>query len=295
MVDCDHCYVQGQKSFGHRLTSKYSNCRFLKRRLTHYRVLKSIKEEKPVFVPKNELFQHLYNFLCSLKIDYNGAIKEIQGYPTERYNSCLINIEKIKSRDFFLGEDDYGRLHTNLTNLKSTIRKYLTHSGHHLSSIDVSNSQPLFLLKILLDYSNTRCGTCCTTCTVQDPEFIEQDDVKMFKILVENGTFYSFLMQRLNIDNKRTIKKFVFREILFGEGVSKEFHFLFPNVARILQEMKLEDDYRQVAWTLQRAESKLMIGGVCGRLMREFPEMFIATIHDSILTLPEHADAVNTL
>jgi hypothetical protein len=42
----------------------------------------------------------------------------------------------------------------------------------------------------------------------------------------------------------------------------------------------------------QRLESTLMIHGACQRLMSERPDIPVVTIHDSILTLPEHIETV---
>ncbi len=51
-------------------------------------------------------------------------------------------------------------------------------------------------------------------------------------------------------------------------------------------------DYTALAKQLQRAESELMIKGVVGRCKNELGHAFVATIHDSILTLPQHVPAV---
>ncbi len=53
-----------------------------------------------------------------------------------------------------------------------------------------------------------------------------------------------------------------------------------------------QDDYRNVAHTLQRFESKLMIDGVCGSLAIERPDVPLLTVHDSIITTVDHAELV---
>ena len=49
-----------------------------------------------------------------------------------------------------------------------------------------------------------------------------------------------------------------------------------------------KEDYRKLAINLQRAEADLMINKVCKRISIERPEIFITTIHDSILTTEEN-------
>ena len=43
---------------------------------------------------------------------------------------------------------------------------------------------------------------------------------------------------------------------------------------------------------LQRAESQFVIGTVCRRLVEEFPDTPILTVHDSVMTTPPHVDVV---
>lgn len=57
----------------------------------------------------------------------------------------------------------------------------------------------------------------------------------------------------------------------------------FPVVMAALREMK-RDDYRRAAHLAQRTESEFIIGRCVGRLRRENPDLFITTIHDSIVT-----------
>ena len=74
-----------------------------------------------------------------------GRYKE----PIEQYNAALMNLYYLKDRriSFFI-DDTVGRLHTNLTNIQSDLRNFITWKGQKLVSIDISNSQP-FLSTLL--------------------------------------------------------------------------------------------------------------------------------------------------
>jgi hypothetical protein len=53
--------------------------------------------------------------------------------------------------------------------------------------------------------------------------------------------------------------------------------------------------FQELAREMQRRESRFMIRGVCGRLLKDHPEVPLLTIHDSVLTTPRHAEMVHDL
>jgi hypothetical protein len=69
---------------------------------------------------------------------------------------------------------------------------------------------------------------------------------------------------------------------------------LFPTVARVAREIKGRQHDR-LARLLQNHEATVMIYAVCGRLLREHPGLPLFTIHDGILTTPEHAATVEAI
>ena len=75
------------------------------------------------------------------------------------------------------------------------------------------------------------------------------------------------------------------------ETLARTFGRLFPEVDRRIRAAKKED-YKELPREMQRRESALVIGVVVGRLAREFPSIPIITIHDSIMTTPEHVDTI---
>ena len=46
-----------------------------------------------------------------------------------------------------------------------------------------------------------------------------------------------------------------------------------------------QHDYRQLARLAQRTESDFIFGRAVSRVLRERPDLFIATIHDSVMTM----------
>jgi hypothetical protein len=64
---------------------------------------------------------------------------------------------------------------------------------------------------------------------------------------------------------------------------------LYPEIIPYLKAGK-EGDYRRLSHNMQRAESYYMFQMVCNRVWRDRPDIFLATIHDSLLVTPKEVD-----
>jgi len=121
------------------------------------------------------------------------------------------------------------------------------------------------------------------------------DDVSRYIHLTEHGQLYDFLSQNSPL-SRSDFKETLFKDVFFCRNayrtaLTDEFERLFPNVLAFMQKIK-RSNYRRLAWIMQKEESKLMIDGVCGRIMNEHPDLPILTIHDSIMTIPDREDTV---
>ena len=124
------------------------------------------------------------------------------------------------------------------------------------------------------------------------------EDVKQYVQLTQKGELYDFLGNKSSLTRKE-FKQSLFRDVFFGQNYLKneltvEFERLFPSVMAFIRKIK-KGKYARLAWIMQKEESKLIIDGVCGRLMREHPEMPVLTIHDSILTIPRWVEIAKTV
>jgi hypothetical protein len=68
----------------------------------------------------------------------------------------------------------------------------------------------------------------------------------------------------------------------------------YPTVAKVLFELKRRN-YKHSSHVLQNFEATLFIHRVAGRIMRERPGCFLATIHDSFLTTPDNEGYVRVV
>ncbi|MBK9391764.1 MAG: hypothetical protein IPN68_16820 [Bacteroidetes bacterium] len=79
-----------------------------------------------------------------------GSIFRRRKRPIDQFNSAMYNLDRLVVQDYHMNIDDTaGRCHSNLTNMPSLLRHFLTYGGESLVSIDVSGSQP-YIMNMLL-------------------------------------------------------------------------------------------------------------------------------------------------
>lgn len=223
--------------------------------------------------------------LFSVKIDYSKSIFYLDStlQDIDIYNKNKYSVECIKENHIFYHFDDYGRFHTNFTILKSFIRKNcLLIDGDETCEIDINNSQPLFLCRLINDHD---------VFIVDDVEF------NFFKQLTINGNFYQYLIDNCeySIDKKKA-KEIVYR-VFFGKNYKNKyddfFKRLFPTIYSFIKSYKREMlDYRSLAYALQRAESNLIFNKIIKKIMDIYPEIKVVTVHDSIICSKKYKDVV---
>ena len=135
---------KGSKSFGYRLTPKYvTEGRRQSIRTSQFsRIIarERAKENHAITLP---VHKHLRDQLGRVEID-----DFIQDLPPQHAAA----VSAIHDKEMFFSVDRFGRVHTNMTNLPSELRNNLSVDGKRLISMDISNSQPLFLALLLINY-----------------------------------------------------------------------------------------------------------------------------------------------
>ena len=120
--------------------------------------------------------------------------------------------------------------------------------------------------------------------------------MKHYIALTEAGRLYDHLMAEWQIDagKRQEFKGSFFGEVLFCKDHTRyesgrRFADRYPNVMKAVADLKSRD-YKQASVLLQRCEAALMMNRVVRRVMDEFPDDFVATVHDSLLCLSDRAD-----
>lgn len=340
IVEEDTQYETGKKSQGLRFSPKY---RTLVKpvEITDWCLIKNIVYLRKNF---NEKRTQEIDFLKkwfldgNLNIDIEGAKaylleeynKDIENkIPNAdiRYNNRILPIIRLKENSqtpLFFVDTTAGRLHTNFTQLKSELRKYVTYNGQTLCNIDISNSQP-FLLNSLLNIELYRNNRMKDRIINAHPNFKEKDfrklerfinsisqkeDVIKFKELINSGQFYEEfgkILQSNKIindnesNNLRSIAKQITMGTLFNKNYAikydnsiRIFKSLFPNVYKVIKQIKV-NHHPTLAVILQNLEADLILNQTCRIISENHPEIPIFTLHDSIITTLEHKDTIKNI
>ena len=213
--------------------------------------------------------------LFSVEIDFEKSMYFLNNtiQDPDVYNKNKYSVESIKDRHIFYHFDSYGRLHTNFTILKSFIRKNcLKINTEETDEIDIKNSQPLFLSKMIDEDSNSN---------------VDTNELDLFKFLTWNGLFYQYIIDNSDISNKKEAKEITYK-VIFGRNYSNKydrlFKNLFPTIYRFIQAYKKkEGDYRVMSHRLQNMESEFVFNKVIKRVYESYPYIKMFTVHDSII------------
>lgn len=274
LICCDEHYIQRKKCFYYLVNPSWNKS--FKKVEYKSRFDRIVVNKKVLAIPKEGINLHLFNFLKEIEIDES----KLPFFDNSYQKVCIDNI---KNKNFLLTEDSFGRIHSNLTNLKSSFRKSLVYKSSSLINIDIANSQPLLI------YLLYKQAPSLPIPTVRTSESEDRQD-SLYKSLCEKGELYDYLSQHWNL-NKKSVKKQLFKEVLFGRGICPKFQSMFQNISYFILYNKSED-FRALAYACQRLESDIIIRGVCKNLMTHDKTIPLFTIHDSILTTPPYVGAI---
>ena len=151
--------------------------------------------------------------------------------------------------------------------------------------IDIANSQPLFLAKIIAD---------------SESKWVNSDELDLFRDLTINGNYYQHVMDHMKTKDRPMVKEMTYK-VLFGRNVhnskaDKIFRELFPTIHNFIRLYKKEKgDYKVLAYELQKAESNLIFNKIIREVKNSFPEIKIVTVHDSIIIPRNRRDEVEAI
>jgi hypothetical protein len=121
------------------------------------------------------------------------------------------------------------------------------------------------------------------------------DDLERYIILCEGGRFYGELMALDdNQTDRDTFKRQIFAQGFYGKNcyegrLTRLFAQEFPTVWETIRSIKRED-YRRLSHHMLRLESEIVINRAVRRCAVE--GIWAVTIHDCLVTYPEHAERV---
>lgn len=328
VVECDGTFICGKKSLGYRLRQDLRSAEHERYTLSDNRLLRRLKrwhEKGQDIAPSVPVHVGLKERFDLLTVDSSAALRDVEAYYQSTWTALKgirsATRKRTKARDkrnaerhaidawvngnCFFHIDDFGRIHTNLANLSSRLRKYVSLQGEPLYEIDLCNSQPLILACLMIRfYQNDkksfskdenesfdfksdllrfldRLNKTKAKATTTHPSTIpsHNDDILGGIKLPEDGMEYVRLCQTGTLYEETLPKKEFFKS-MFGKELPVFVKDRFPSLSEVVRFAKY-DDYRHLAHMLQRTEAKIMIHGAAGRLIEK--GKFVATIHDSLI------------
>ena len=236
----------------------------------------------------DDIKSKLVNDLFYIDIQFDRSIfylDNLKDRSSDIYHRNKYSVECINDKHIFYHFDSYGRMHTNFTILKAFIRKNcLLIDGEETVEIDIPNSQPLFLVKLM-----------------EDSNWIDRSELLLFKELTTKGIYYDWVSDKWGVGNKKQIKELNYK-VLFGRNqtnskADKLFKSTFPTIHNFIKLYKKENNnnYKVLAYALQKAESNLIFNKIIKKVKLKYPHIKIVSIHDSIIIPKKYHNEVNEI
>lgn len=258
-----------------KIAPKYQDCDFHLRKTYRLNLLsaENISTENHEFLVKQ---------MDYLGFDRNDLAKIdfcIESYgKSDHAKKCARKmIEAINQKYYMIHVDKKsGRFFSVFVNLPKYLREFLRYKGQKLQEIDIRNSQ------ILLLY-NAYEGMDC-------------EESRKFLRIAQDFDFYEYVLQTKLPNKERDEIKICLFKFLFGWTIRPEtveiselFKNEFPILLSQIKKIK-QDNHRQIAYNLQRAEADAIIGNVV--TFARLNDIFVLTIHDSFMLLAESAEKI---
>lgn len=323
---CTEC----KKCSKYRITEEYDSGKLKKHQILNWICIRRISKSNRVMASAIKKYPHLWKwFNCpKLTLDIPNAIKELKALKLSRkkIKKNYLSITNFNSnRKWFIRHAKDKRLHTNLTNMKSEIRKHLRYKGKKMVNIDIKNSQIFFLMVIVEKiFNQTPVPNITYTMSHLFSLPLNIWEIRKLKNLVLSGQFYPELGKKLikektlhgvyekrkfskkfnskisdfYDDPKKLMKETTF-EVLFSKNCNKSpekewFEKEFPSIMRLIKKIK-EKNHTRLALILQNLEAHVILDIATKRIHQFNKDIPIFTVHDSIMTTEENTEDVKRI
>lgn len=228
--------------------------------------------------------------------------------PEQTRLAAQMCLDKLRQKEFYCTRDDYGRLHYNLTALPSELRQFLMFAcagGVNLYSVDIRNSQPLFLGLFLLSFCpslsfsflSSTSPLCLEFSSSILPEVLNSKglraEIDVYQKWVELSSaklapsldLYERIAGDTGTTREETKQNFfhsVYGPVSVKNNVTAWFRDTLPIIFNVLLRFKNANGYRELARMMQRLESSFMFN-VLVPMIRANKQTILQTIHDSVI------------
>ena len=283
-----------------------------------------IKEEVFAYIDDN-FSDERKTYFVHYKEDGQMLKKEVQSFSKRELAHLVANGIRNKEWEFTL--DPWGRLHTLITRMPSSLRQFLHYGdGEDLVQVDIKSSQIICMYqnfekmdeeisqgKISMNIIETQ-EDIKTQSNILNSSYHPKNrllpkeelsrELQEMETLVMSGQFLDALLEKMKeIDpscqkTAKELKLPCFSCLLFCSNlwfysreslIYKAFSAKFPRCNLLMQYQK-KDDYGVFAREMQGRESDFVLRKVCKDLLEMGIDLY--TIHDSIAVRERHVDTV---
>jgi len=179
------------------------------------------------------------------------------------YRKAILNMDK--GLYFSQRNTTNNRLDTNFTNMANVLTKQIC-KDNNLIQFDLANAQ----FAILSDIFSKELVT---------------EDFELFRQKSVDGILYEYVMEKLNIKNRKEAKTLVF-QLLFSKETNNSpekgnLRKVFPSVVEKIDQYKKDNGYNEFSIMLQKRESEIFIDNIWTTIKSK--GMFCITKHDCII------------
>lgn len=320
VLECDRKKLYGSagsKSYHYRLTPSYQDAKFRRHLITHGEVADRVlkyRAARHAEATKERIHARLRADLDRVSVADDD--------PSDRE----LALAAIADGHWHTKACPQGRYHTNLTNLDSTLRRFLRVDGRPVWCVDVANSQPLLLALTLQgrevegyrEYVQSVLGAngigedqprpTDQTPPKPTPHTCARDSdscLNDFLAVCLRGGCYEPVLElanRLKTRGRpytRQELKALLLAVFYGSPADshtlagRAFGRLWPGVYNAIWHAKTgaapgDKPGAELARAMQRRESHLIIWRAAARFYQEYPDVPLLTCHDSFMTTEEH-------
>ena len=208
------------------------------------------------------------------------------------YGIQRATLEDIQAGRWRFVIDAYGRVHNNISNLKTDLRGSLRLNGQRLWGVDISNSQPAFLGLLMLAKPPLVGGFVLSPIWIEvcDNQPVGRKEDNKYVGVVSSGQLYELLQAESGLD-RATTKRALLRDVFARRGrypspTRDAFGYYFPDLLRWIDRFN-KHDHGALVRHLQRVESEFMIHLVGRRLALHADSCSFISLHDGIYTTQE--------
>lgn len=288
---------------------------------------------------KLPIFYDDIDFSSTAVIGFNRRSEEFPSpLQKEMFNKMIsgvyVPLSTYESGMFWFKVDESGyRLHTNITNLRKSLRKHISYNGCRLVSFDIKNSQPFFFNVLLsrsfwekdissgrIHFSNLRgrLGTLgglgirnLSKHTLTMRTFFETQystTFELFKNLTLSGNLYEFILEKHLLETGESLQRDKVKKQLLSLFYDKKRQYRayeydiestlnkhLPGLLKFCEYFKPKTNHAQFATLLQCIESTVVLRLITRNIAIKCPKMPLFTIHDSIATTEDFAPILGPL